>query len=98
MQRHEPEEENENAKRLKSLCSFNNMAVGDSIFYNASENKVTCISLDNISEFQNIHIFVNQKTRISAEAGEPNREANMARNHNLVLGLAKTEVKEILYS
>ena len=84
---------NENGELLADLCAFNDLVIGGTVFPHKTIHKTTWTSPDGNTENQIDHITVSRKWRRSLLDVKVRRGADVASDHQLLVGTVKTKLK-----
>ena len=94
MGKHGLGEANDNGERFTNFCAMNDMVIGGSVFPHKRIHKVTWISPDHHTENQIDHICISRKFRNTMEDVRAYRGADVASDHQLVMGKFRLKLKK----
>ena len=84
---------NENGELFADLCAFNDLVIGGTVFPHKTIHKTTWTSPDGNTENQIDHFTVSRKWRRSLLDVRVKRGADVASDHQLLIGTLKTKLK-----
>ena len=93
MGRHGMGEINENGTRFVSFCSANNLVIGGTLFQHRNIHKYTWTSPDGHTKNQIDHMAVSRERRKSLIDVRTYRGADVASDHELVIGRVKLKLR-----
>jgi flagellum-specific peptidoglycan hydrolase FlgJ len=98
MGRHGIGEMNDNGERFASMCSFNRMVIGGTVFPHKRIHKATWVSPDGDTENQIDHFCISRKFRRSVQDVRVLRGADIGSDHHLLLAVLRLRLKRFQVS
>ncbi|VDO81909.1 unnamed protein product [Schistosoma curassoni] len=93
MGRHGLRGKNVSGEKFEYLCAFNKMVIGDTILTHKRMYKAPWVSLDNTTENQVDHIYINNKFTRSIKEARIKKGADIAPDHHMVVAKMKLKLK-----